>query len=376
MKKGVKIFLSIACVLSSVLVNTAKSQEVITDIDLYNHSRGNEAAFDAQFTGKTLKVRGTVIKNVVKNTKQPWNKGYSLWLGWSRTIYSDDYNTHSLEQRVRLFITESDARQFANVQIGDEIIIQGRCIGKGGSLLLEYSANRADEVFISNCILIKSNAEIKREEELERARRWEAERPQREAAERERAERQKAEREAADRAKREAEEAEKAKRKAEETAQRAKREAAKKAEQKAERIAEWAEKRKEENRIWREKEERKREEEQRRQEEEERKAGVVKRTFKFGEGKETSAILPLSKPELRPQYAISQEEGIIVIDVVVEVIKTLVPAGMVTKAKIDEKRTTIKDQAIRNSALEKLRREKFPTVTQRTKGTVTYTFSH
>jgi hypothetical protein len=202
MKTKVKILIAIVCVLASTLGITVKAQ--VTAVDLYHYSSNNEANFNNTYTGKTIKVVGIVTSNVFQNTGE-WTSGYSVWLG----------------NCVRLFFPESNARQFAKIQQGDIITIQGRCIGRGGSLIYTYKFSRPTEVFVDNCTLIQVNetnaerlrnaqlreerekAERRKQEELKREQ--EAEQRKREAAENERlaAKRREVERQAA--ARREAE---------------------------------------------------------------------------------------------------------------------------------------------------------------------------
>jgi hypothetical protein len=75
---GVIALIVIVSVGSGIATSMILSQEVIAAQDLYGYASGNEAAFDAGFTGKTLKVRGRVIATVAKNTQRPWNTGYTI----------------------------------------------------------------------------------------------------------------------------------------------------------------------------------------------------------------------------------------------------------------------------------------------------------
>jgi hypothetical protein len=161
MKINTKIILAIAGLMtSSVLGNTAKAQKVLTAYELYDYSQGNEAAFDARYTGKTFKIKGMVVGSVFKSTER-WNSGsYSVWLGSGKYTHSNRNNKYYLiplseSNYVRLFFTGSNAQQFANIQEGDEITIQGRCIGRGGSLVLEYRfGGRPEAPYMDNCTLI------------------------------------------------------------------------------------------------------------------------------------------------------------------------------------------------------------------------------
>jgi hypothetical protein len=168
---------------------TAKAQ--VSAQYLYSYSFNNEVNFNSTYTGKTVKVKGVVTSNVFQNTGQ-WTSGYSLWLGWQNDGYY--HYAHSLTGGVRLFFTESNARQFANIRQGDVITIQGRCIGRGGSLIYTYKFGRPTEVFVDNCTLIQFNesnadrvrrSELLNEEEDKRSAEREAERRRREALEKE-----------------------------------------------------------------------------------------------------------------------------------------------------------------------------------------------
>jgi flagellar biosynthesis GTPase FlhF len=142
--------------LASALGNSAKAQ--IDAHSLYSYSSNNEVTFNSTYTGKTIKVKGMVTSSVFQNTEQ-WASGYSVWLG----------------NCVRLFFPESNARQFANIRQGDEITIQGRCIGRGGSLIFTYKFGRPTEVFIDNCTLLQvnmSNAERQRRTKLREEAEW------------------------------------------------------------------------------------------------------------------------------------------------------------------------------------------------------------
>jgi TonB family protein len=188
MKTKVKILIAIACALASTLGTTAKAQ--IEAYALYTYSQDNEVNFNSTYTGKTVKVVGIVTSRVFQNTEE-WASGYSLWLGWDGFL--------GLTNGVRLFFTESTARQFANIQKGDIITIQGRCIGRGGSLIYVYKSRRPTEVYVDNCSLIKINktgVEIEREKNELRREEEEAERSSKEAREAEkRAQKEKSEKE-------------------------------------------------------------------------------------------------------------------------------------------------------------------------------------
>jgi hypothetical protein len=335
MKKKLRILVAVAGLTALAFGNNVKAQEVITANDLYFYSLDNEVSFDAKYTKKTVKVRGKVMGEVFKNTKQPWNKGYSVWLGWIGEHYNPldvtfapggGYTsgiTRAPEQGVRLFITESNAGQFANVRKGDEITIQGRCIGRGGSLLLESSSNRPDEVFIDNCTLIEINvvqAKIDREEKAKRDEMVHNvfEELRKEEAERQAKEKEKEAREKAAKAAKEKAEREEAERKAREAA------------------------------------------------EYRRKNGVVECFFW---GKKKGGINnEWIKMELdrRPTYSGGQEEGVVRVDVKVQRTRVL-------KAKLDKKHTTIKDKSIQNSALESARRQTSPFFSSRASW---YTFQY
>jgi hypothetical protein len=350
MKKKLIILLSIAGLTAMSLVE-AIAQNVVYASNLYNSSKENEVSFDSRYTGKTVKVQGKVLGSVIKNTQEPFT-GYSLWLGreevrWtpyeqigvnpngSLYTYIDGESYTTTHKYIRLFISESNARQFANVRDGDEIIISGRCIGKGGSLIYTHSGIRPEEVFIDNCILIKSNAEF----EKEKAAKWEAEAPMREAA-----------RKAAEAAQKaaEAEEAAAAKREAERKV-----EEARKAKEKAKRDEAAAE-----EAMWRAMGGR---EAIKKAEEERRKNGLVEVFYWDGKWKKMTL-------ESRPKYSGIQEG---VVSVKVKVYRTIV-----TDAKLDKRQTTIKDKSIQNSVMEAVQYQTTPFFSSReTWHTFQYKFS-
>jgi hypothetical protein len=332
MKARIRIFLPPVILLLSCFVIVVRSQELVTAQELYYYSPENEVAFDSRFTNKTMRVSGTVMGNVFKNTRLPWNTGYSLWLGWIGQSYESLFANFVagqnmfgvVEQGVRLFIKEANAEPFGNVRQGDEIVIQGRCIGRGGSYLLEYSSNRPNDVYIDNCTLIhrKSGAEIAKEKRIME----EADRKMRkEAAQKEKAAKE-AERKAADEALEEEERKWEAKRAARIAAERAA--------------------------------------EAERQAEQRRREGLVRGSYELSGG--VSVVGKL----VRPKYSGDMEEGQVVIKIVVSTV------GEVQKATIDTKNTTVKDRSIRESALLAARQSKFTRSSKRSAGMIIYTFSH
>jgi hypothetical protein len=336
------VSLVFAIFLTLALGNTAISQEVITAEDLtrFSYKTGNDAAFNLKYTNKTLIVRGIVISSLSEGTHN-----YLLTLdGWSN--YS-----------VRLFFPKSNAQQIATIQVGDDITIRGTCIGRGGSQTVTTTTTQVfydvrttsisthetqDVVYIYNCSLIKIN-KTGEEAAMEERMYWEARR-----------------------------QAEEAKKRAEQEAEKAKKEAEQKKEQ--ERIKREYQESAEQRARW-EKEAKEAKANQQRQQELRHKNGVVQ--YSYLTGREIVSFV-------RPNYSGGQEEGKVVFIIVID------PSGKVTKATIVKKTTvvsviynldppreftTIKDKAIRKSALDAVKQATFAPASSSTTGIFTYHFS-
>jgi hypothetical protein len=309
MKKELIILLSIAGLTAMSFGNDAEAQETVYASSLYNYSSGNEAAFDARYTGKTFKVKGAVDGSVVKCTDS-WNAGkYSLWISTGGNYYyysSDNSYSYSGKQQVQLFFTASNAGQLANLRAADEITVSGRGIGRGGSLVLQYKYGRRPyEPYMDNCTLIqrgKLGATIAKEEWAVKKKARDEEDARKEAErlvwEKEQEERRRKEREAEEQAEREA------------------------AERKAE---------------------------------ERRRNGVVEGYISVGGSPATGGHPVTFKldwtTDPKPSYSGGQEEGQVVIKIVLR-------QGVVKKATIVESQTTITGSAIRTSALNAAKSER------------------
>jgi hypothetical protein len=324
------ILLALAGLLVITLGNSAKAQEVFTAEELTALSAvvDNDATF-AQLKNGTLKVKGRVCQSV----------------------RMDEYGRYSLQlqglalgnYRVNISFPASSTYTFATVQIGDEITVEGRCLGRGGDVYnVETTTTRRNTVitksedielknvvFLDNCTLLGHNTGAEIENNAKDAALSKMEEEQKNELQRLKRERR------------------------ESAAQRAR----------------WESDTQQERQRLSELRQSERLEAQRRQKlQNELRRNLVEGTYTSFGGALTQR-LDLTG-DLRPNYSDGQEEGLIVIQVVVD------PKGNVQKAQIVEKQTTIKDQSLRTGALAAIQRQKFPDIGRTWKPTATYTFSH
>jgi hypothetical protein len=89
--------------------------QVISARTLYNYSPNNEVAFDLRYKGKTIKVVGEVY-SIEKDILGTY---YMLLEG-------DVY-----EECVQLYFTSRALTRLSSIEVGDELVIEGICTGRG-----------------------------------------------------------------------------------------------------------------------------------------------------------------------------------------------------------------------------------------------------
>jgi hypothetical protein len=179
-----KFILLVFSVMLMLFISVSVSSQVLSVADLYNYSYSNEAAFDLRYRDKTITVRGVVYSGVTKYSET----GYSVWL------------SSSSESRkiVRLLFPGGNAHYFAEVNAGDEITIQGNCLGRREERETTGWFNEFTyyPVYLNSCVLVRINktaSELARESKLAEEARQERQRKLRELEESDRLEKERLE---------------------------------------------------------------------------------------------------------------------------------------------------------------------------------------
>jgi hypothetical protein len=154
MQKSLKLFSILVCILSFSFVTEARAQgEVISASDLVfaalrssngKPSVGSELDFD-KLIDKFITVSGLVTEAPSKDTSGDYHMTlYGYGLGGDMEHYSG----------INLSLLPSDLDSFTSIKSGAEVIIKGRCVGRGNGNSIHYLALR-QLVLMDNCFLIE-----------------------------------------------------------------------------------------------------------------------------------------------------------------------------------------------------------------------------